>query len=50
MGLANAKTPLQAAMEADDGSSNFMVTAFTQYYVIAIILWPCKRESAWTEF
>lgn len=50
VGSANVKTPLQAAMEADDGSSNSMVTAFTQYYVIAIILWAYKRDSAWTEF
>lgn len=49
-GSANVKTPLQAAMEADDGSSNSMVTAFTHYYVIAIILWAYKRDSAWAEF
>lgn len=38
VGSANAKTPLQAPMEAEDSSSNSMVTAFTWYRVIAIIL------------
>lgn len=42
LGSATAKTPLQAAMEAEDSSSNSVIRAFTQYCVIAIILWAYR--------